>query len=103
MFIDYFLGTATQHAGAPVVAKSAPRGQYSAFGRCGQRPNIWEALEKQPVMFEDGRDASLLQHDLGEPDVVRISGSSPWQVATIVIVPAQQSSPECGPRRIVEK
>jgi len=43
-------------------------------------------------VFEHGGYAGLLEHDLGDPDAIRIAGSPPGKIATIAIVPMQESA-----------
>src|SRR5262249_33515150 len=78
------------HTSAPIVTKTAPRGQYLAFCRRGQRMNVRKSLEEKPIVFEHGSDARLLQHYFGNPNTVWVAGFAPRQIASIFVVPAQK-------------
>jgi hypothetical protein len=82
---------------SPVVAKSAPGGQYVIFARCGERFDIGKPSQENLVMFKHGDDTRLLQHDFAEPDRVRIVSAPPGKVATTAVVPMEQ-----GPTKTAE-
>src|SRR5262249_27877228 len=52
------------------------------------------ALEPFVVLRQDAVDLRLLQHDLGDEDLVGVPCLSPRQIAPISAVPSQQPSPE---------
>jgi hypothetical protein len=41
-------------------------------------------------------DLSLLQHELGDQDVVRVPGAAPGEIAAVTAEPAEQSAAEFG-------
>src|SRR5208337_3460720 len=86
----------TQHAGAPIVAQTAPGGQHSLFRSGGERLDIRKTFEENPVVVKHGGHARLLQHDFAEPDAVGITSYAPGKVAAMPIVPAEQRAPESG-------
>ena len=51
--------------------------------------------DKTMEVIDDHADASLLEHDLGDPDAVRICGlPAPRQVTAVKVIPAQQIAAE---------
>src|SRR5437762_2432290 len=60
--------------------------------------DIREALKKKAVVFEHGRDARLLQHNLGNPNAVGVAGFAPREIAAMMVVPMQKH-PAKGPDR----
>ena len=75
---------------ATVVAQSAPVLEHAIFRSCGQRAHIGECGEKPLVIRDDGRDLRLLQHDLREPDPVRVARVLPRQVVASVRASARR-------------
>lgn len=66
-----------------IVAETLPELQQHVLGRACQRSDIRQTLEKAEIIAADGFDARLLQHDLREPDVIRLTVAPPWQVAAV--------------------
>jgi hypothetical protein len=98
-FGDHLPGGLVQEAGAAVVAQAAPQGQHRFQGSRGQGRDGGERRQKPAVVLEHGRDAGLLQHDLGDPDPVGIVVLPPGQVAPVQGVPGQQRPAECTMQR----
>ena len=79
-----------QVAHTGIVAETLPELQQHVLGRACQRSDIRQTLEKAEIIAADGFDARLLQHDLREPDVIRLTVAPPWQVAAVFRKPRQQ-------------
>ena len=101
------LGGLMQPAGAMVVAKTAPQGENGLFTCFRQIMDGGKALHPARVVIEDGGDASLLEHDLGDPYWIGISRNptiantrqlwatrAPWEVAAMGVVPSEQRTAE---------
>ena len=72
-------GAGMQIARAAVVAKAAPEGKHLVrFGGC-QRRHIRKPFDEARVVAEHGLHLGLLQHDLGDPDAIRIASLLPGQ------------------------
>ena len=56
-------------------------------------------VEPLGVLRQHAIDLRLLQHDLGDEDVVRVVGLAPWQVAPVASVPRQQPLAKPAPIR----
>ena len=70
-----------QVARSRVVAEPAPRREHVVERGTGKR-RCGRELRHPPVpVRDDGRDPGLLQHDLADPDRVRIACSPPRQIA----------------------
>ena len=93
------LGTGLQVARAGVVAEAGP-GLHHVFARRGsERFHIRPARDEVLEIGFDRRDAGLLQHDLREPDAVRIRlhaaravlrPDAPGELAGMAVVPGEQ-------------
>jgi len=71
-------------AAARVVAQPAPQPQHLVLGSLRKPLDAGESREKALVVGNHGRDLGLLQHDLREPDAVRIARSLPGKPAAAV-------------------
>ena len=94
-------------ARAGVVAEPAPRGEHIVERRIGQRTHVREPREEALVVRDHRRHLRLLQHDLGQPDAVRIAVALPRKiVAAVHALPRHEAireiSRRCG-RRVVRK
>src|SRR4051812_44569116 len=77
-----------QVACTAVVAESAPQRKDVVERRLREPEDVGKSLEKALVVAEHGGDLRLLQHDLGEPDAIRIPARLPWQrVAAVGALP----------------
>ncbi len=83
-----------QEAGAAVVAETAPGGEDFVFSGCGERFDGWELLHPVGVVIQDGGDAGLLQHDLGDPDGVGVAGTTPGEIAFVSVEPGEEIGAE---------
>jgi hypothetical protein len=52
---------------------------------------------KTPVIWNNRCDLGLLEHDLGNPNMVRIAGIPPRQLTFFLVVPVQQAFQQFGP------
>jgi hypothetical protein len=85
-----------QHASTPVIAKAAPLGQNLRLPGRRQRLNRREIAQKGLItLFHDGYPR-LLQHDLGNPDFVRIMGTAPGKITAIPVVPEEKIPAQPG-------
>ena len=83
--------TSMQVARPCVVAKPSPGGHHILDGRRRQIPHRREPTDEPPIMRYDGGDRGLLQHDLGQPDPVRVRRLArlgpPRQSAAVPVIP----------------
>jgi hypothetical protein len=77
-----------QGASAAVVAKSAPGGEHFGGLGGGKRGHVGKAAQKIAVTVQHRTHSRLLQHDFGNPDVVRVAGGTPGQRAAPAGKPA---------------
>src|SRR5580693_1991670 len=61
---DDLLRRLLQISRAAVIPEAGPQSQYFFLGCLGERRDIREAREEPLVIWNHGRDARLLQHDL---------------------------------------
>ena len=88
---DDDLGAAMEVARAAVVAEAAPRREHVARLGRRQRAHVAEARDEALVVRAHGRDLGLLQHDLREPDAVRVARPLPRQgVAAVLLLPGDE-------------
>ena len=81
-----------QIARARVVAEAAPQREHVVFGGGGQGCDRGEAFEEALVVRDDRLGARLLQHDLADPDAVRIARVAPGKIAMAAGVPGEQQA-----------
>jgi hypothetical protein len=91
-----FPSALVEHARPAVVAETTPGGENGIKRRGGERCDAGKALEEEAVVFENGGDARLLEHDFGKPDAVRVAGFTPGEIAAVFVIPAQESAAESG-------
>src|SRR5262249_32637580 len=92
--LDHSAGAGVKIAGTRVIAEPLPE-WWELVERCGgQHANIRPTRHESVEIWSDTRYRRLLQHDLAEPDAVWVgpdpSGSAPWQVAAMTVVPAEK-------------
>ncbi len=75
---------------ASVVPQALPRVQHVIFGSASQRGEIGEAVEPFIVVGNDGGDLSLLKHELGDENGVRVARSTPGEVAASAAKPVEK-------------
>src|SRR5271154_5709156 len=97
MLLHYALGREMQVAGPRVIAQAAPEGEHLVLARRGQRPHVGKPRDELLVIRDDGRDLSLLQHDLRQPDSIGVARALPWQpVAAVLVLPGDDAFTERG-------
>ena len=90
---DQFRGR-VQVSGTGVITQPLPGVKNVVFGGPRQRGEIREPLEPLIIIREHCRDLSLLKHELGKQDGVRIARPSPGKIAPVGAIPAQKRMPE---------
>ena len=75
-----------QVTGTRVVAEPGPRGEHVVEGRRGERPHRRKPRHPALPVRDHRLHARLLQHDLADPDRVRIARAPPGQVAAVAPV-----------------
>ena len=92
--IQVKLGGGVEMSRTRVIAKSGPQLEHVLERRCSERAHIRPAGSKAREIRRDRLHGGLLQHDLGEPDAVRIGAlamsGAPRQHAAVPIVPGEQ-------------
>ncbi len=85
------LRAGVQIPAARIIAKPGPQPQHRIQGCRAQRLDGGIRSEEFRVIRDHGGDLGLLQHDLGEPDMVRIGGlprgGAPGQMAAMGGIP----------------
>jgi len=94
VLLHYDDGSGLQISSAGVVAESLPGVKDVVFGSGGEGGEIREAAEPFIVIRNDGRNLSLLKHELGDEDRVRIGGAAPRKIARVMSVPFEERAPE---------
>ncbi len=95
MRFGHFAGAFQQVARAGVVAEAGPGGHHLGILGGRQRLDPGPAAGEIEEIGDDGGDGGLLQHDLAEPDPVRVGpiaaawGHAPGQHAGVAVVPIQ--------------
>jgi hypothetical protein len=79
--LDDVAGAAVQVAGAAVVAEPGPVGEHVVERGVGQALHRREAAHPALPVRDDGGHPGLLQHDLRDPDRVRVAAPAPRQIA----------------------
>ena len=69
-------------------------GEHRIFIGFGQSVERREAFQEPLVVGDDGFDAGLLEHHLGDPNRVRVARVTPGKVATGFVVPAEERAPD---------
>ena len=69
---------------APVVAQAAPQREHASIGARGERAHVGKRREEAHVVRQHRRDLRLLQHDLGQPDAIRIARVLPREIVAAV-------------------
>ena len=89
--VDEAASGAVQIARAAVVSQPLPGFEHLCFGSVGERANGREAADEARVVGRHLVDAGLLQHDLGDPNLVAVRRITPRQMPFVAIIPAQQT------------
>src|SRR5262249_53595974 len=89
---DYLARRAMREMCAAVVAEAAPQFEHALDWRCRKARHVRKRGEEALVIWDHGRDLRLLQHDLGEPDAVRIARTLPGKIAPAeALLPSDQA------------
>jgi len=83
-----------QIASSRVIAKSLPRVEDVTFRSPGQGGEIWEAAEPLIIIWDNGGNLSLLEHELRNEDGVGIASLAPGQGAAMAAIPTQKRAME---------
>ena len=95
MIMLYHFGSLVQVAGACVISQPCPVIEHRVYRGARQAGNIGEAQDKTLVVGNDRSHLGLLQHDLRNPDAIRIPIALPGQaMAPMGAVPTQYSATE---------
>jgi hypothetical protein len=81
-------------AGAGVVPRPLPLLQHALLVRRRERPHVGESAHERLEPGDDGRNASLLQEDLGDPDLVRIAVGPPGEWSSALVEPFEEGPGE---------
>lgn len=81
-----------QIARTGVVTESLPGVKHLALRRPGQGGEIWESTEPLIIIWDNGGDLCLLEHELGDEDGVRVPRVTPGKVASVRLIPAQEGA-----------
>ncbi len=100
------LGAFMQIAGAGVVAQAGPGHQHVVQLGGGEIAHRRPAFEKLGEIGTDRGHRGLLQHHLGQPDMVGIGALAalfaPGEIARVPVVPGEQQLGQGGGRRTIE-
>ena len=72
---------------AAVIAKRVPMLVELIVIDLGERFDVGKLREKSMVIGNDGFDARLLEHDLGDPNVIGGGLIAPWQGSLMFLIP----------------
>ena len=91
-------GSLLEIARAVVVAEPLPEFHEELVVAAREARDVGQRFEEARVVRDDGRGARLLQHDLGDPGVVRRDLFAPWQAAQrgLAAIPGQQRLDNLG-------
>src|SRR5436190_452215 len=84
---------------APVVAEPLPMPEHDLLVGVGQRLDVGESPQEPLEIRDDGRHLRLLEHDLADPNGVRVASSPPRQIARVAAKPSSEQPREAPPPR----
>ena len=87
-----FLRGGVQLPRTAIVAEAFPQPQHLSLVGRGERVHIRKRRDEAFEVVADRGDLRLLQHDLADPDAVRIARLPPGQVAGVIGVPGEQTA-----------
>ena len=87
---DQLLRGAVQVARTAVITQSGPYSEDTIERGMREGGQGGECLEKAMEVWDDRGHLGLLKHHLGNPDGIRITGSSPWEGTRLPPEPAKQ-------------
>jgi hypothetical protein len=85
---------AVEEMGAAVVAEAGPEGEHVVFFGLGEGFEGGKAAQELGVALDDGGDARLLEHDLGEPGGVGVADAAPGELAGVEAIPGEELGAE---------
>jgi hypothetical protein len=85
---------AMEVASSAVVSEAFPQPQDLLLASRGQIPDRWKSLDKAVVKRDDGRYLGLLQHDLADPNPIRISVETPREFSMVPDEPREKKTAE---------
>ncbi len=94
--MDDDLRRLSQVASTAVITESLPQSQHVVFIGGGKVAHGGEAIQKPFVVRHDGHDRRLLEHDLADPDPIRIGRAPPRQIACVPFIPMDELPTEGG-------
>ena len=107
VLVRHDAGAGMEVAGAGVVAEPGPDGEHLAELGAGERLHVGPAAQEIGIAGRDRLDRGLLQHDLAEPDFVRVCrapggarqgsarASRPYQASSASATDPRSSSAVC--------
>jgi hypothetical protein len=81
-------------AGSRVIAETFPAFEDLPEIGCRQGMDVRKSLEKIAVIADNRIYPSLLEHDLGDPDTIRIPCPTPRKVAAVSLEPREEHTTE---------
>ena len=78
-------------SGSGIVAQVLPEFQDLIRPRFRKGPYRWKSREKAEIIGDNRVHLSLLEHDLGNPDEIRLVGVPPREIPGMSGVPSEQS------------
>jgi hypothetical protein len=83
-----------QIASPRVIAEALPRAEDVTFRGPGEGGEIGKVAEPLIIIRDNGGNLSLLQHELGNDDGVRVPSLAPGEETTIRMIPTRQGRAE---------
>jgi len=74
-------------SGTSVITEALPRAKHLVFRGPCQRGEIGKRAEPLVIVRDDSGDLSLLQHELGDENCVRIAGPAPGEIPSMLSMP----------------
>ncbi len=84
-----------EEAGSTIVAEPFPMAENSGLGGTGESGPRGESAQPAMVVGDDGGDAGLLAHELGNSDAVRRGMKAPRKRALVMAIPRVEAR-ECA-------
>ncbi len=94
MFARNRLGCRMQVSRARVVTQALPGMEHIVFRSVGESNQIGKSPKPLIIIWDNGGDLRLLEHELGNEDSIGIGPATPGEVATVVPIPAQERASE---------
>ena len=79
-----------------VISETLPRAKHLVFGSVSQNGEVGKSQEPVIIIGDHGRNLGLLEHEFGDKDGVRITGSAPREIAAVAAIPTQQVTTKFG-------